>query len=115
MAEKAFDQVRRHGGDRYGRKRTAATVKAAAATTALRARLQPLTHVGIEADPVHVVVKSLAQAAAQEVMVRAYGVVELDVVMCKRNVSWRAQCDAIFLRMQTYWRVRRRREAMPIG
>ncbi len=35
-----------------------------AATTAFRARFEPLTHVGIEADTVHVVVKSLAQAAA---------------------------------------------------
>src|SRR5205807_1079722 len=47
-------------------------------------------------------------------MIRAYGVVELNVVMCKRNVSWRSQCDAVFLGMQTYWRVRRRRETMPV-
>src|SRR5438270_1977151 len=83
-----------------------------AAPTAFR--LEPLTHVGIEAEAEHVVVKSLAQAAAQEVMIRAYGVVELNVVMCKRNGSWRSQCDAVFLGMQTYRRVRRRREAMPV-
>src|SRR4029077_21077790 len=86
----------------------------AAATPAFPSRLEPLTHVGIEADTVHVVVKSLAQAAAQEVMIRAYRVVELDVVMCKVNVSWRPQCDAVSFWMQTYWRVRRRREAMPV-
>src|SRR5213076_1310148 len=76
-AEKAFDQVRRHGCGRHGKKRTAAIVMPGAAPTALRARLEPLTHVGIEAEAEHVVVKSLAQAAAQEVMIRAYGVVEL--------------------------------------
>src|SRR4029077_13950665 len=47
-------------------------------------------------------------------MIRAYGVVELDVVTCKGNVVRRPQCDAVFLRMQAYWRVSRRREAMPI-
>ena len=36
-------------------------------------------------------------------MVRAYGVVELGVVTRKRDVSWRAQCDAVLLGMQTYW------------
>jgi len=69
-----------------------ATVMPAAATTARRARLEPLTHVGIEADTVHVVCKGPCAAAAQEVMVRAYGVVELDVVTCKRDFLWRAQC-----------------------
>ena len=64
LGEKAFDQVRWHGGDRYGKKRTAATVLSTAATSAFRARLEPLTHVGIEANAVHVVVKSPAQATA---------------------------------------------------
>src|SRR5437879_12047529 len=85
----------------------------AAATTACRARLEPLTHVGIEADTVHVVVKSLAQPATQEVMVRACGVVELDVVTCKRDVLWRAAGAAVALEVQAQRRERRPRAAPP--
>ncbi len=53
------------------------------ATTPARARLEPLAHVGFESDAVHVVIERLAQARAQEVVIRAGGIVELDVVVRK--------------------------------
>src|SRR4029077_189584 len=47
-AEEAVDQVRRHGCDRHRDKRRTGALMPAAATTASRARLEPLAHVGIK-------------------------------------------------------------------
>ena len=72
----------RHGGARHDMSGAAAPMMTSAATPP-RARLEPLAHVGLESDAVHVVIECLAQSGAQEVVIRAGGIVELDVVVRK--------------------------------
>ena len=55
--EKAFDQIRRHLGARHRR-------RGATAGMSGLPWLEPLAHVGIEADAMHVVIERLAPAAA---------------------------------------------------
>ena len=68
---------------------TAAPMMPPPATPA-RTRLEPLAHVGLETDAVHVVIECLAQSRAQEIVIRAGGIVELDVVVRKADARRRA-------------------------
>src|SRR6185369_3343848 len=63
----------------------------------------------------HVVVERLAQSRAEKVVIRSDGIDELDVVVREHDLRWRAQLDAVVVRMQPNRRMRRSREPMPVG
>src|SRR5580765_5841264 len=112
-AEEVLDQIgwyrcRRNGG---GRRTTA---RPAGPSQAFPGWIKPLANVGVEADAVHVVVEGLAQAGAQEVVIRANGVVERNVVVGKGDAFRRLQGDPILLRMQSDRGVGGGGEAVPV-
>ena len=59
--------------------------------------------------------RQLGSPPMTSVVIRADRIVELEVIVRKPDVLGRPQCDAIRLRAQSDRRVRRRREAMPVG
>src|SRR5579859_4232444 len=109
--EKPVDQIRRYGRHGHANRATSAstftfTMAVRTWTTTVRSwLLEPLTHISIDPYAVHIVVNGLAQAAPQEVVVSAYGIMEVDIIVCKHDVLGRPQCDTVLFRVQADWRV----------
>ena len=69
LAQRAFDEVARHAGSRHARVFVAA---------------EPLPHIVVQADAVHVVVQRLVQRDAERVVIDAGRVDETDIIFGKR-------------------------------
>src|SRR6188508_2133070 len=99
--EAALDEVRRHRGARHAPDRAVPVpATAAIAITGRGARLEPLAHIGVEADAVHEVVQRLAQPRSEVVVIGARGIVEGEVVVCEADVRRRLEGDAVFVRRE---------------
>src|SRR5580704_2095450 len=101
LSEDAFDEIGRHGRGRNRPTGSGVSLRLAGATPAAAARLEPFAYVDIQADAVHVVVQSLAQAAAEEVMVSPHRVLERKIVVRERHFTRRLQGDPVLPGMQT--------------
>src|SRR5689334_18251733 len=76
--------------------------------------IEPGTDVGIQPDPVHEVVKRLAQAEAEPVVIAAGRVVERQVVPREADLGLRPEADPVLLGVATDRAMRGRREPVPV-